>query len=77
LAWPTGNGRRTDRDLEVLDFIASQRFVLARHVEAWLRASEVVAYRRLRGLVAMGLLVYERLFHQRPGCYRITTTGWR
>jgi hypothetical protein len=38
-------------------------------------AHEVVAYRRLKGLVQSGLLTYERRFHLRPGCYRITTQG--
>jgi hypothetical protein len=65
----------TDRDLELLGFISSQRFVLARHVEAWLGASEVVAYRRLRGLVRSGLVAYERFFERRPGCYLITSAG--
>ncbi len=65
----------TERDLELLGFIATQRFVLARHVEAWLQASEVVAYRRLRGLVRSGLVVYERFFDRRPGCYRVTGSG--
>lgn len=65
----------TDRDLRLLGFASVQRFVLAKQVEAWLGASEVVAYRRLRGLVRAGLLAYERLFHNRPGCYRLTTAG--
>lgn len=70
-----GGFQLTDRDLELLEFIASQRFVLARHVEAWLQASEVVAYRRLRGLVRSGMVAYARLFARRPGCYRITASG--
>ena len=65
----------TERDLGLLEFVSVQRFVLAKQVETWLGAGEVVAYRRLRGLVRSGLLVYERLFHQRPGSYRITSAG--
>jgi hypothetical protein len=65
----------TDRDLELLRFAAAHRFVLAGQVEVWLAAHEVVAYRRLKGLVRAGLLIYERLFHARPGCYRVSTSG--
>jgi hypothetical protein len=65
----------TERDLELLRFVAQHRFVLAAQVEVWLGAHEVIAYRRLGGLVRSGLLVYERLFHNRPGCYRISGAG--
>jgi hypothetical protein len=65
----------TDRDLDLLGFAAAHRFVLAGQVEVWLGAHEVVAYRRLKGLVRAGLMIYERLFHARPGCYRVSTTG--
>jgi len=65
----------TDRDLGLLRFAAAHRFVLARQAQAWLGASEVVAYRRLKGLVGADLMSYERLFHHRPGCYRVTTAG--
>jgi hypothetical protein len=67
--------RLTDRDLELLRFAAAHRFVLASQVEVWLGAHEVVAYRRLKGLVRAGLMIYERLFHARPGCYRVSTSG--
>jgi hypothetical protein len=65
----------TERDLELLAFVAAHRFVLACQVQVWLAAHEVVAYRRLKGLVRSGLLIYERLFHRRPGCYRVSGAG--
>lgn len=65
----------TNRDLALLEFVAGHRFVLAWQVMHWLDAGEVVAYRRLKGLVAEGLLSYRRVFHHRPGCYQITRAG--
>lgn len=67
--------RLTDRDLELLEFVAAQRFVLAAHTRRWLGASDVVAYRRLSGLVDVGLLSYRRIFHAQPGCYLVTNGG--
>ncbi len=65
----------THRDLELLGMVAAHRFVLACQVREWLRTSEVVAYRRLKGLVESGLLSYRRIFHARPGCYQATAAG--
>lgn len=73
-----GRGRGfclTERDLRLLEFVAGHRFVLACQVMHWLGAREVVAYRRLKGLVAGELLSYRRIFHHRPGCYQITKLG--
>lgn len=65
----------TDRDLELLAFVAAHRFVLASHVQTWLAADRAVAYRRLSGLVDVGLLSYRRIFHAQPGCYQVTNGG--
>jgi hypothetical protein len=65
----------TDRDLELLRFIAAHRFVLAAQARAWLGSDRAVAYRRLSGLVGVGLLSYERIFHAQPGCYQVTNGG--
>jgi hypothetical protein len=65
----------TERDLELLAFVAVHRFVLAAHVHSWLGVDRAVAYRRLAGLVGAGLLSYERIFHAQPGCYLITNGG--
>jgi hypothetical protein len=65
----------TDRDLELLGFIAAHRFVLAAHVNSWLGSDRAVAYWRLSGLVGAGLLSYERIFHAQPGCYQVTNGG--
>lgn len=67
--------RVTDRDLELIEFVAAHRFALACQVKEWMGASEVVAYRRLKGLVEQGLLSYRRVFHARAGCYLATAPG--
>jgi hypothetical protein len=67
--------RVTDRDLELLRFIAAHRFVLACQVSVWFGTDRAVAYRRLSGLVGVGLLSYTRVFHAKPGCYRVTNGG--
>jgi hypothetical protein len=67
--------RLTGRDLELLEFVAAHRFVLACHAQSWLGCSALVAYRRLHGLLELGLLSYRRVFDSRAGCYQVTTAG--
>lgn len=67
--------RLTDRDLELLGFVAAHRFVLAAHVHEWIGADRSVAYRRLGALVDAGLLRYERIFHAQSGIFQITNGG--
>jgi hypothetical protein len=71
-----GAGMRiTDRDRATLEFVSEHRLVLAGHIQALLAVSAGVAYARLRALTVAGLLVSDRIFHERPGCYRITGKG--
>jgi len=72
-----GSGSRlvTDRDREMLGFIAEHRLVLASQVQTLLGVGESVAYRRLGGLTAKGLLEHTRLLHGQPGWYQITRAG--
>jgi len=65
----------TDRDRQLLRFVAAHRFVLAAHVQAWLGPCMSVCYRRLDALTNAGLLTYRRIFHAQPGCYQITNGG--
>jgi hypothetical protein len=67
--------RVTERDLEVLAFLAEHRLVLAAHVQALLGVGDSVAYRRLAGLAANGLVEHARVLHGQPGWYRITRAG--
>jgi len=67
--------RLTARDRELLAFVAVHRLVLATHVQALLGVSARAANGRLRSLASAGILAGERVFHRRPGCYRITRKG--
>src|SRR3954469_9692988 len=71
-----GTGRVvTPRDIALVAWVASQRFVLAGQAQAWLGAGRVVTYRRLQALVSLGLLRHERIFHAQPGVYLATNGG--
>jgi hypothetical protein len=65
----------TSRDLVLIGFAARHRFVLASHVNAWLGADRSVGYRRLAGLVDLGLLAYQKPFHHLPGSFSVTRPG--
>ena len=65
----------TERDREILAFVAEHRIVLAAHVQTLLRTSGAFAYRRLAGLTARGLLGHSRILHGEPGWYQITRSG--
>jgi hypothetical protein len=65
----------TERDLELLSFVAEHRLVLASHVEALLGASSDAVQKRLGALVGLGLLARESVFHRKPACYQITRDG--
>lgn len=65
----------TDRDRELLAFVAEHRLVVAAQAQALLGVSEGVAYRRLGALTAKGLLKHTQMLHRRPGWYQITRDG--
>jgi hypothetical protein len=67
--------RLTERDRELLAFVAEHRLVLAEHVGALLGVSAATAYGRLRALSGAGLLTSKAIFHGRPGHYQITRQG--
>jgi hypothetical protein len=65
----------TERDLQVLRFIAEHRLALAAHVRALLGASEAAVDRRLRELKVAGFVTRRNVFHRQPACYQITRDG--
>ncbi|HYI81017.1 MAG TPA: hypothetical protein VEW67_09180 [Thermoleophilaceae bacterium] len=67
--------RVTRRDLAVVGWLGRLRFAEAAQVARRFALSERHAYRRLRGLVALGLLDHRRVFHNRPGVYWATRAG--
>lgn len=56
-------------------WIGRARFAQAEQVAARFGMDERNAYRRLRGLVGLGLLEHRRVFHSRPGVYLATVHG--
>jgi hypothetical protein len=65
----------TDRDLELLAFVAKHKFVLTSHVQVLLDVSAYTASARLLGLTHAGYIERERPLYMQPGCYRITRPG--
>lgn len=67
--------RVTARDVELVRWIGRLRFAQAVQVADRFAMDERNVYRRLRGLVALGLLEHRRVFHARPGVYLATGDG--
>lgn len=67
--------RVTDRDLAIVGWLGRLRFAEAAQVSRRFGLGERHAYRRLRGLVAAGLLDHRRVFHNQPGAYWATRAG--
>ena len=62
----------TERDRDLLRFVAAHRFVRADHVQVFLRSSARAAYARLRALRRAGLLSRDVVFHRTPATHQIT-----
>ena len=74
----TGRGRSvqlTDRDRDVLSFLAEQRLALADQVQALVGTSPAATNTRLRALAAARFLTYRRIFHGQPACCQVTRKG--
>jgi IclR helix-turn-helix domain len=71
----SARGRMTDRDLEVLAWLARQRVATAMQVSRLFEVDLSKAYRRLRAMVVRGLVRHERVFHLEPGVYLATASG--
>ncbi len=67
--------RITERDLELLGFLAEHRLVLTAHAQALLGISEDAANGRLRALASAGFLRREPGFQGQPSCHLITRKG--
>jgi hypothetical protein len=65
----------TDRDREVLAFVAEHRFVLPAHAAALLDVAEETASARLHSLTRAGYLIERRVFADAPRSYRIAQRG--
>jgi Sugar-specific transcriptional regulator TrmB len=71
----SGHGRLTERDVEMLAWLARQRVATAMQVARLFEVDLSKAYRRLRAMVARGLVRHERVFHLQPGVYLATGSG--
>ena len=67
--------RFTDRDLELLSYLAEHRLALPTHVAVLFGTSAAAATTRLNKLADAGLLNRQPPFPGEPGSYRITRTG--
>ena len=67
--------RVTGRDLGMVRWVGRQRFAEAGQVARRFCMDERNAYRRLRGLVELGLLEHLRVLHAQPGVYLATRAG--
>jgi hypothetical protein len=65
----------TERDLELLTFVADHRLVLAAHAQAFLGVSAAAASARLRALSRAGYLTQNTVFHRQPACYQVMRKG--
>jgi len=65
----------TERDRELLGFVAAHRFVRADHVQIFLAVSAPVAHARLRALRRAGLVRRDVVFHRTPATHQITRDG--
>lgn len=68
-------GRITERDVEIIGWIARWRFASLAQVRARFSLGRSVAYECLGRLVERGCLEFERLFVGRPAVYTVTATG--
>lgn len=67
--------RLTERDRELLAFVAEHRLVLGDHLASALGISGSAASGRLRALAKAGYLSSERIFDRQPACHQITRSG--
>ena len=69
--------RLTDRDRELLAFMAEHRLILPAHAQALLGVSASAAATRLRALAGAGFVSTRRIFHGQPAAHQITGEGLR
>lgn len=67
--------RLTERDLKIILWINSHRAATAEQVEKKFGISPLAAKKRLYELKSFEYLVYEKVFHEKPGVYRIGAKG--
>jgi DNA-binding CsgD family transcriptional regulator len=67
--------RLTERDLEVIRWINSHRLATVEQVTRKIGLSVFTVKKRLSELKSCDYLIYEKLFHEKPGVYRAGAKG--
>jgi hypothetical protein len=70
-----GSSPLTEHDGELLAFLADHRVALAGHLQAASGLTPSALRRRLRALVAAGLVAERQVLHRQPAAYLITRRG--
>lgn len=65
----------TERDREILRWLGRHRYAMVSQIMNRFVMSQVMAYRRLGGMVTDGYLSHQRLLHGEPGVYWPTRAG--
>lgn len=65
----------TLRDQTIIQWTNSHHFATALQIARYFQMGQSVCYRRLRKMVQNGYLYHERIFHGKPGVYRVTSSG--
>ena len=67
----------TERDVQILVFINEFGFCTLQHLETQFCFKKPRSSQIMRRLVNAGLVVYDRIFYERPGVYHLTQKGAR
>lgn len=65
----------TERDVKLFHWLNGFGFATVEQIAKYWKVSNVCVYRRTRGLAEAGYLTHERIFHGKPGIYRVTAEG--
>lgn len=69
--------RLDQQDVQILVFINEFGFCELRHLEIRFGFNKPCGSQVMQRLLKMGLIIYDRIFHGRPGVYRLTPLGAR
>lgn len=65
----------TERDIEILKFINAFGFCEMPHISNKFALRKPWNYKVVRRLIKAGFLIHERVFHNRPGIFRLSREG--
>ena len=71
------NVQLTERDINLLHWINGLGFIDIEHAKTKLNIDKSTAYKRLKKLVDNNYLIYEKIFFNSPGVYRLSKKGFQ